>query len=56
MQLLGDVKTYKKLKSDPTQKFKKELVVVLKDLKDRGVVTPVLQKKLYPTLNQPPRF
>ena len=48
-QLLGDEKTYKKLKGDPTKKFKAELVTVSKDLKDRKVITWELYKKLYPT-------
>ena len=55
-RLLEDSKTYQKLKGDPTQKFKKELVSVLKDLKERGVTPPALHKKLYPTVDQPPRF
>ena len=50
-QLLEDSKTYQKLKGDPTQKFKKELVSVLKDLKERGVTPPALHKKLYPTVD-----
>ena len=55
-QLLGEENTYKKLKGDPTRKFKGELVSVLKDLKDRKVITSELQKKLHPTIEQPLRF
>jgi hypothetical protein len=54
--LLKDEKTYVKLKVDPTNKYKKDLVSILKDLKDRDVTTPALHKKLYPTCDQPPRF
>ena len=54
--LIADNKTYVKLKTDPTRKFKAELVAVLKDLKDRKVITPALHKTLYPTVDQPPRF
>ena len=50
------VQTYKKLKGDPTRKYKTELGNVLKELKDSKKITPVLHKKLYPTVDQPPRF
>ena len=53
---LGDEKTYKKLKGDPTRKFKGELVSILKDFKERRVITSDLHEKLYPTVDQPPRF
>ena len=55
-QLLGDEKTYKRLKGDLTRKFKGEIVSILKDFKERKVITPELHKKLYPTVDQPPRF
>ena len=55
-QLLKDEKTYKKLKGDPTRKYKTELGNVLKELKDSKKITPVLHKKLYPTVDQPSRF
>ena len=54
--LLNDEKTYKKLKGDPTRKYKAELGNVLRDLKDRKMITPDLHRKLYPTVDQPPRF
>ena len=41
-QLLKDEKTYKILKGDQTRKYKLELGNVLKDLKDRKKITPVL--------------
>ena len=55
-QLLSDGKTYQKLKTDPTNKFKKQFVSALKDLKDRKVIDYALNMKLYPTVDQPPRF
>ena len=53
---LGDDKTYKKLKGDPTRKFKGELVSILKNFKERRVITSDLHEQLYPTADQPPRF
>ena len=55
-KLLNDEKTYKKLKEDPTRKYKTELGNVLRDLKERKIITPELHRKLYPTVGQPPRF
>ena len=55
-QLLKDEKTYIKLKGDPTRKYKTELGNVLKDFKDSKKIAPVLHKKLYPTVDQPPCF
>ena len=54
--LLSDIKTYKKLKLDPTSKYKKEIVSALKGLKDRKIITTDLHRNLYPTVDQPPRF
>ena len=49
--------TFEKLKSDPTNNFKKEFVRNLKDLKDRKVINYyVLHMKLYPSVDQSPRF
>ena len=53
---LGDEKTYKKLKGDPTRKFKEELVSILKDFTERRVITSDLHEKLYPIVDQQPRF
>ena len=53
---LADAKTYKKLKTDPTNKYKKEFAIALRDLKDRNVIDQALHAKLYPTCDQPPRF
>ena len=46
--LLNDEKTYKKLKGDPTRKYKAELGNVLRDLKDRKIITPDLHRKFIP--------
>ena len=51
--MLQDTKTYK---HDPTAKYKRELAALLKDLKDREVISNTLRKRLYPTSDQPPRF
>ena len=53
--LLNDEKTYKKLKSDPTQKYKKQFVECLGDLLKKNI-TKELHRKLYPTCDSPPRF
>ena len=55
-KLLNDDKTYRKLKGDPTRKYKIELGNVLRDLKERKIITPELHRKLYPTVDQPPHF
>ena len=44
------------MKGDPTRKYKIELGNVLRDLKERKITTPELHTKLYPTVDQPPRF
>ena len=54
--MLQDTKTYKKLKHDPTAKYKRELAALLKELKDREVISNTLHKRLYPTSDQPHRF
>ena len=54
--LLKDEKTYQKMKGDPTRKYKDRFVEVLQDLKDREVIDKFPYKKLYPTVDQPPRF
>ncbi|MCG8430833.1 MAG: hypothetical protein MJA29_06655, partial [Candidatus Omnitrophica bacterium] len=51
-----DEKTYKKLRSDPTNRYKKEFATALRDMKDRKVIDQALHGKLYPTCDQPPRF
>jgi uncharacterized protein YifE (UPF0438 family) len=54
--LLNDSKTYEKLNRDPTQKYKKQLVAILKDLKDRGSIDDRTWRKMYPTPETPPKF
>ena len=45
-QLLNDEKTCKKLKGDPTRKYKMKLGNVLMDWKDRKIITPELHRSL----------
>ena len=54
--LLSDTNTYEKLKKDPTSSYKKQLVSVLKDLKQKGVVSDQLYRRIYPTTETPPKF
>ena len=54
--LLKDERTYLKLKTDLTSKYKDKFVEALQDLKEKGVIDMGLYKKLYPTMDQPPRF
>jgi len=55
-QLLKDTKTYKKLKRDPTQIYKKQLIEVLHDLQKKGKVDKPTYHKIYPTTETPPKF
>ena len=50
------LKTYLKLKRDPTSKYRNKFVDALQDLKARGVMDKELYNKLYPTTDQPPQF
>jgi hypothetical protein len=54
--LLGDNRTYKKLKSDPTEKYKRELISTLRKLKESCNIPYDIYKRMYPTNDQPPRF
>ena len=56
MELLNDSKTYEKLPRDPTQKYKKDLVAILKSLKDNESIDDKIWRKIYPTTDTPPRF
>ena len=47
--LLSDDKTYEKLKKDPTQKYKRQLVSIIRKLKDDDKITEEQYKYLYPT-------
>ena len=55
-ELLKDAKTYLKLKRNPTSKYNDIFVDALQDLKERAVIDKGVYKKLYPTMDQPPRF
>ena len=52
-KLLNDEKTYKKLKGDPTRKYKIELGNVLRDLKERKIITPNYTESYTPQLTSP---
>ena len=52
--LLKDEKIYMKLKRGPTNKYIDTFVDALHDLKEAGVINKSLNKKLYPTTDQPP--
>ncbi|XP_068739082.1 uncharacterized protein [Montipora capricornis] len=54
--ILSDTNTYKKLKADPTSRYKKEFATALRDLKDRKVIDYALHSKLYTTCDQTTRF
>ncbi|XP_068724037.1 uncharacterized protein [Montipora capricornis] len=54
--ILSDTKTYKKLKADPTSRYKKEFGIARRDLRDHKVIDYALHSKLYPTCDQAPRF
>ena len=48
-EMLGDERTYQKLKTDPTPKYKKKLVTILNRLKDEKKLTPQQHRYLAPT-------
>ncbi|XP_072048289.1 uncharacterized protein [Amphiura filiformis] len=47
--LLSDDNTYERLCKDPTEKYKKELSVILNDLKSCGAIDFALKERLFPT-------
>ena len=55
-ELLKDVTTYKKLSSDPTNKFKTKVVKLLKQWKDQNKISYSLWQRLYPTAAVTPKF
>jgi len=55
-QMLDDKRTYEVLKSDPTPKYKKELVGKLSRLKQEGKITQEDYDWLYPTAENVPRM
>ncbi len=54
--LFSDNNTYVKLNSDLTQRFKLKLVVLLKEWKEKKIISYALWKKLYPTAGDVPKF
>ena len=54
--LLPDESTYVKLSRDPTQKYKKEIADQLRGLKETGMLSNNLYRRLYPTTDTAPRF
>ena len=54
--LLHDKSTYVTLSRDPTQKYKKGIADQLSDLKETGVLSNSLYRRLYPTTDTAPRF
>jgi len=55
-EMLDDKRTYEVLKSDPTPKYKKELVRKLSKLKQEGKITQEDYNWLYPTAENVPRM
>ena len=54
--MLSDEKTYKKLKKDPSENTKKQLIRKLTSLKEQKKITDSQYKYLYPTTNNIPRL
>ena len=54
--MLKDTHTYKKLKKDPTTKYKKELSEFIRELKQKEEIDFVLSRQLYHTTEIPPKF
>ena len=50
------VKTYEKLNKDPTPKYKRKLVSIIKKLKEEDKITDEQYKYLYPTAENVPRM
>ena len=53
--MLKDTNTYKKLKKDPTTKYKKELSEFIRELKQKEEINFALSRQLYPTTETPPK-
>jgi len=54
--LLSDDKTYEKLKRDPTGRYKRKLIVILKRLHKEEKITKAQYDHLYPTAENTPRI
>ena len=55
-ELLKDDKTYKKLNSNPTSKYKTKLVKILQGVKQSGAFSEIKYRQLYPTSEEVPKF
>ncbi|XP_071476530.1 uncharacterized protein [Diadema antillarum] len=55
-ELLSDEKTYKKMKSIPTWKYKTKLIKILQSVKQSGAITDIKYRQLYPTCEEVPKF
>ncbi|XP_066267585.1 uncharacterized protein [Branchiostoma lanceolatum] len=54
--MLADMKTYEKLPTDPTQKYKRKLVAILTRLMKDSKITEEQKNYLYPTAENVPRM
>ena len=54
--LLEDGKIYQEIKFDPTDKYKKRLINLLKNIKTEGGINDTLYKKMYPTGEAAPKY
>ena len=55
-ELLEDNKTYKKLKSNPTSRYKTKLIKILQGVKQSGAISETKYRQLYPTSEEVPKF
>ena len=55
-KLHEDRRTYREIKTDPTNKLKNKLVSLLKKIKAEGGISDQLYKKMYPTGVVAPKF
>ena len=55
-EMLSDERTYEKLTSDPTQRYKRELVTILSRLKKENKIDKAQYDLLYPTAENVPRI
>ena len=55
-ELLNDMKTYKEINTDPTNKLKSKLISLLKKIKTEGRIEEQLYKKMYPIGAVAPKF
>ena len=55
-EMLSDERTYEKLPTDPTQRYKRELVAILSRLKKENKINKSQYDLLYPTAENIPRI